>query len=84
MAYAPAMAPTTVTRAAAPQMMDVAGLKEQAKTRITEAEAKCAVLQKSLDDLTEQQEAVTKAHAEGSSEADALRETMQAQQQKAF
>ena len=30
MAYAPAMAPTTVTRAAAPQMMDVAGLKEQA------------------------------------------------------
>ena len=31
MAYAPAMAPTTVTRAAAPQMMDVAGLKEQAQ-----------------------------------------------------
>jgi hypothetical protein len=31
MAYAPAMAPATVTRAAAPQMMDVAGLKEQAK-----------------------------------------------------
>ena len=31
MAYAPAMAPTTVTRAAAPQMMDVASLKEQAK-----------------------------------------------------